>query len=148
MTVFQLESKESLAEIVNFNHKIFSGMYPWEPYNLKQYQERLSGEKPRIITARDNGNLVGDIISLNQETQMYIWILGVDEQYREKGIGTQLLKRVETEARINMLDKVTTKVYQISYEMIRLLTTRYYEVEKVQKAENPFYDALMYKLPL
>lgn len=117
-----------LKEIVDFNFKIFQGMYEDEPYSLNQYQEKLKDQKPLILIATKDKVMVGDSISFGREESFYIWILGVDKKHRGEGIGSLLLEKNEKFAQDNGYKSVSTKVYNVSKEMQALLKQRGYQV--------------------
>ena len=122
-------SLDNLTEIVELNHEIFSGMYEDEPYSLKHYRKELSDKNTVIYLARDGQKLVGASISFEREGGLYVWIMGTLRDYRRRGIATTLLKFNEDYARKNDLKSITTRVYNVSREMQRLLKRRGYQVD-------------------
>jgi ribosomal protein S18 acetylase RimI-like enzyme len=67
----------NLPDIAKLNQEIFSGMYENEPYNLKDFQNKLQDKKPLILVAKHNDTLIGFSISFPRNDSFYIWILGV-----------------------------------------------------------------------
>ena len=140
---------QTLTQLVKFNYHIFDGMYEKEPYSLEQYQERLKGKDPIIFTVKKDKKLVANSISFEQDNSFYIWILAVDKNYRGQGIGASLLDKNEQFARENGYKSVSTKVYNVSKEMKRLLKQRNYKIVKRQKSKtNSKFTALIYALEL
>ena len=138
-----------LKEIVLLNHSIFEGMYEHEPYSLEQYQERLSTVKPIIYIAKSDNQIVGNAISFEKEGSLYLWILGVSKQFRNQGIGSKLLDLTEQFAKDNGIGSVTTKVYNVSTEMLRLLLKRGYNIVKIEEHNsNSKYNAIHLRLEL
>lgn len=124
-------------------------MYENEPYSLEQYQERLKGKNPIIFTVKKDKKLVANSISFEQDNSFYIWILAVDKNYRGQGIGTSLIDKNEKFAKENGYKTVSTKVYNVSKEMKRLLKQRNYKIVKRQKSKtNSKFTALIYTLEL
>lgn len=142
-------STQTLTQLAQFNYHIFDGMYENEPYSPEQYKERLKGKNPIIFIVKKDKNLVADSISFEQDNSFYIWILAVDKNYRGQGIGASLLDKNEKFARENGYKTVSTKVYNVSKEMKRLLKQRNYKIVKRQKSKtNSKFTALIYSLVL
>ncbi len=140
---------QTLTQLAQFNYHIFDGMYKNEPYSLDQYKERLKGKNPIIFTVKKDKKLVANSISFEQDNSFYIWILAVDKNYRGQGIGASLLDKNEKFARENGYKTVSTKVYNVSKEMKRLLKQRNYKIVKRQKSKtNSKFTALIYSLVL
>lgn len=136
-----------LEDIVPINHKIFRGMYEQDPYSLEYYKEKLKGLEPKILVAKINGHIVGDSISFNKKNSLYIWIMGVLEEYRNKGIATKFFENSEQFARINKYESVTIKVYNVSKEMLRMLSARGYQIMNIDKSKvDTKYDAMHLEL--
>jgi ribosomal protein S18 acetylase RimI-like enzyme len=125
---------EKLNNIVNFNYQIFLGMYEHEPYNFDQYQARLKDKKYFIISALDDSRLVGDAVSYVDNNSLYLWVMGVDKNFRRQGLATKLLDHSEKIARDNNLLQVSAKVYDVSSEMKICLLNRGYELLKIEES--------------
>lgn len=124
-------------------------MYENEPYSPEQYKERLKGKNPIIFTVKKDKKLVANSISFEQDNSFYIWILAVDKNYRRQGIGASLLDKNEQFAKENGYKSVSTKVYNVSKEMKRLLKQRNYKIVKRQKSKtNSKFTALIFTLSL
>ncbi len=146
---YSLVDKKRLPEIVRLNESIFRGMYQTEPYSLAQYQERLSSLTPTIYVAQQRESIVGNAISYEKESSLYLWILGVSSEYRSKGIASKLLDLTETRAREQKYRSVTTKVYGVSTAMLRLLLNRSYSIIDVEKSKyEPKFNAVSLQLVL
>ncbi|MFA5986341.1 MAG: GNAT family N-acetyltransferase [Parcubacteria group bacterium] len=134
---------DQLEQIVFVNDKIFKGMYEKDPYSLDQYQEKLKNLQPKIFVAKVNDQIIGDSISFEKNNSLYLWIMGVLEEYRNKGIAVKLFERNEQFARENKYESITVKVYNVSKEMLKLLLTRNYEITDVEKSKtDPKYNAV------
>jgi len=139
----------NLQEIVSLNHQIFDKMYEKDPYTLEEYKDRLKNKSPFILVAKLNGKIIGNAISYKQDGSWYNWIMGVAEEYRGQGIGTQLLEQREQYAIKKGYKSITAKVYGVSQAMQQLYKSRGYKVINVLKSKNdPKYDALIFELKL
>ena len=146
---FDKVGMERLPEIVQINYLIFKGMYEFEPYSSGHYREKLSGVEPIIYTARFNDGLVGDAISFRRDNSLYLWVLGVSKNFRNKGIASKLFDLTEKYARDNGFNSVTTKVYNVSEDMLRLVLKRGYCITKVEESDvDSKYDAIHLRLEL
>ncbi len=142
-------SIEKLDQIVDFNYQIFLGMYENEPYSLDQYQNRLKDKKCFIISASNDGELVGDAVSYIDNDSLYLWIMGVDKNFRRQGIATKLLDHSEEIAKENSLKQVSAKVYDVSPEMKSFLVSRGYELLKIEESVvDKKYNANYYLLKI
>jgi deoxycytidylate deaminase/GNAT superfamily N-acetyltransferase len=138
---------DQLEPIVAMNYEIFRGMFEKEPYSLAQYQEKLKDNKVTIYVAKMNGQIIGDAISFGKDKALYLWIMGVLKEHRNQGIATQLFERTERFARANGYDSVTTKVYNVSGEMRRVLVARGYQIIDVEKSDtDPKFNAVHLEL--
>jgi len=122
-------SLEDIEEIVKVNQKIFSGMYESEPYSLEQYNSKLENKKPIIYIAKIENEIIGNSIAFQKDNSLYLWILGVSKDHRNKKIASQLFDSFEESAR-NLGLTATTKTYPVSPEMLGLLKKRGYELIK------------------
>ncbi len=137
MTItYSLVDKKVLPEIVRLNESIFRGMYQSEPYSLAQYQERLSSLNPLMYVAKQGEVIVGNAISYEKNNSLYLWIIGVSSEYRSNGIASKLLDLTETRAREEKYQSVTTKVYNVSTAMLRLLLKRGYLITNLEKSDS------------
>lgn len=127
MTISQT-TPESLEEIVAFNSEIFGPLYTWPVFTLEEYRERLKGKEVYILTAEENGKIVGDSISFEKDGYFYIWILGVSLSFRNQGIATKFFEMNEAYARDKGIKSVRVKVYEVSKEMIDLAERRRYTI--------------------
>jgi len=115
--------------------RFFFGMYEKEPYSIDAYKKRLAHKAPIIYVATKDNKIIGDSVSYAEDGSLYIWIMGVLQECRRKGIGTKLLDRNELYARENGLRAVTTKVFNVSPEMQNLLKKRGYQLMQVDASE-------------
>ncbi|MFA6252918.1 MAG: GNAT family N-acetyltransferase [Patescibacteria group bacterium] len=131
------------------NSRIFAGMYENEPYSLTQYQERLKDKKYFLLRAMIEGQLVGNAVSYVDNNGLYLWVMGVDKNFRRQGIANQLLDHSEKIAKENNLQQVSAKVYDVSPEMKNCLVSRAYELLKIEESKvNKKYNANYYLLKL
>lgn len=138
-------SLDNLEEIVRVNHAVFEGLYQWEPYTLQQYEERLSDKHPLVYIAKDDGQIVGNSIAFNEDGKLYLWILAVEAEHRNQGIGTKLLQLNENYAKACRYSGVSVKVYRVSEEMRQLLEKRGYKGEEKQRHEFSEFDSFEYQ---
>lgn len=142
-------SIEKLDQIVDFNYQIFLGMYENEPYSLDQYQNRLKDKKYFILSAMGDNQLLGDAVSYVDSDSLYLWIMGVDKNFRRQGIATKLLDHSEEIAKENSLKQVSAKVYDVSPEMKSFLVSRGYELLKIEESVvDKKYNANYYLLKI
>ncbi len=142
-------NNDQLEQIVLANLKIFKGMYEQDPYSLEHYQEKLKVLVPKIFIAKVDGQVVGDSISYNRDGSLYIWVMGVLKEHRNKGIATKLFENNEQFARANEYKSVTVKVYNVSTEMLRVLLTRGYQITNIEQSETDTkYNAIHLELKI
>ncbi|MFA6548167.1 MAG: GNAT family N-acetyltransferase [Candidatus Magasanikbacteria bacterium] len=138
-----------LEEIVDLNYNIFSGMYENKPYSLFEYRDRLVDKESVIFIATESDKIIGDSIAYKDGDGLYLWILGVNKEYRSLGIGKQLLQKNKEYAKNNNLALIKVKVFGVSVEMRQLLENNGYKIikiEKSQKAEK--YDVYYFALQI
>ena len=127
---------DQLEQIAVTNCEIFAGMYEQDPYPLAHYQEKLNDLQPKIYIAKVDGRIVGDSISFTRDKSLYIWIMGVLEKHRGKGIATKLFEHNEQFAREKKYESVSVKVYNVSKEMLKMLLTRGYQIIDVEHSKK------------
>ena len=70
--------------------------------SLNQFNNKIVGDDGHtplcIVEYDDNGNIIGGIIGGTYWGWMYVDILWVEENHRNKGIGSRLLREAEKEA--------------------------------------------------
>ena len=138
-----------LEQIVDVNRQIFKGMYEQDPYSLEQYEEKLSDKQPKIFIAENNGQIIADSISFKRNGSLYIWIMGVLKEYRNKGIATKLFENNEQFAKSNGYESVSIKVYNVSKKMLRLLSERGYQIVDTEESKNdPKFNAIHLELKI
>lgn len=123
-------SMEDIKEIVELNRNIFTGMYENEPYSIDQYQSKLQDKNPIINIVKIDNKIIASSIAFQDEDSLYLWILAVSKDHRNKKIASQLLDHLEKSARDQERISVTTKVYSISKEMQQLIKQRSYAITK------------------
>ena len=137
----------NLEKIANLNYNIFSGMYENKPYSLDEYKSRLTGKDPIIFIAVEDNQIIGDSIAYKDNDDLYLWILGIDKEYRNLGIGKQLLQKNKEYSQNNNLTLIKVKVYGVSVEMRKLLENNGYRIIKIDKSEKAEkYDAYYFAL--
>ena len=140
---------DDLEEIVSLNYQIFKGMYENDPYSLAQYRNKLKDKNPIIFISKVAGKIISNSISFEKDDSLYIWILGVAKESREKGIGNLLLGASENFAKDAGFNSLTVKVYGMSQEMQELLKWRNYQVKSIEKNDsNSKYDILHFELEI
>jgi len=143
------ETIDLLDKIVQINHIIFNGMYDSKPYSIDEYRERLSKGDPVIYIAKFDDMIIGNIISIKKEDSLYLWILGVSEKFRKCGVASRLFELTEQYAKKNNFNSITTKVYNVSKEMLRISLKRGYKIVDMDKHEsNTEYNSVHLKLDL
>ncbi|MBI2102723.1 GNAT family N-acetyltransferase [Candidatus Woesearchaeota archaeon] len=136
-----------LKEIVLLNESVFRGMYEHEPYSLDHYTERLLKVKPVIYIAKSGNQIIGDAISFERDGSLYLWILAVSPEFRNRGVASTLFNLMEQHARDNGIGSVSTKVYNVSKEMLRLLLKKGYNIVAIEEhGSHPKYNAIHFKL--
>jgi ribosomal protein S18 acetylase RimI-like enzyme len=142
-------SKDLLEEIVRINYKIFNGMYESEPYSLKHYQQKLSNVGSVIYVAKSHNVVIADAISFERNNSLYLWVLGVSNNFRNQGIASKLFELTEQYAKNHGFDFITTKVCNISRGMLRALIKRGYNIVNVEEHEkDPRYNAVHFRFEL
>ena len=142
-------SLKDLEQIVKLNYKIFDGLYESKPYSLEHYKEKLKDKQPVIFVSKLNNEITGNSISFARKNSFYIWILGVSEKHRGKGIGNSLLDKNEQFAQENNYESVSVKVYNVSEKMQQLLKQRGYQIVRVVESKtDPKYTAVQFELNL
>lgn len=140
---------DQLEQIFLTNYEIFKGMYEHDPYSLEHYQKKLKDLEPKIFIAKIDGQVVGDSISFDRDGSLYIWIMGVLKEYRNKGIATKIFENNEQFARANKLESVSVKVYNVSKEMLMILLVRGYQITNVEQSETDMkYNAVHLELKI
>lgn len=136
-----------LDRIVELDHEIFTGLYPWQLYSLQEYRQRLHGTNPMILVASKENKWVGSAIAFSQCLDFYLWVLGVKEEERKQGVGSMLMDRIEVTGQKQGLSGVIAKVYNVSSEMQSLLKKRGYTPIDVEKAgADSRYHAVRFRL--
>jgi len=139
----------NLPDIAKLNQEIFSGMYENEPYNLKDFQNKLQDKKPLILVAKHNDTLIGFSISFPRNDSFYIWILGVLDWYRNHGIASKFLYENKEFAKDNGFTTMIIKTYNVSPEMLRLLIKHGYYIVDVEKSDTfPKYNSIHLQLDI
>jgi len=140
---------DQLEQIVLTNYEIFKGMYEQDPFSLEHYQKKLKDFEPKIFIAKIDGQIVGDSISFDRDGSLYIWIMGVLKEYRNKGIATKIFENNEQFARANEYKSVSVKVYNVSREMLMVLLARGYQITNVEQSETDTkYNAVHLELKI
>ncbi len=145
---FKQVGLDRLPEIAEVNFKVFDGVYDWKPYELSEFESRLSVDESAVFVALDQGQIVGYFVGYPKGEYFYSWILGVLPEYRGHRIATELMDLAEDYARKNGFKKMLSKVYNVSDRMLRLKLKRGYMVADVQKNDKILYTAVMLELEL
>lgn len=138
----------SWDKIIELNQKIFNEIFP-QPYGKKEYEQKIKENVPADIflavesekenpKSLEDTNIIGDLISFKQNENLYIWIMGVEKNYRNRGIGKGLLNLCEDSAIKSggKISCVTAKVYNVSPDMQRLLIKQGYIITDFKKDEK------------
>lgn len=142
-------SIKQLEEIAAVNYEIFASMYQEEPFSLEHYKNKLKDKNPIIYIAKANNAIVGDSISFERDNSLHIWILGVKKEYRNQGIATKLFELNEQFAKASGYKSITTKVYNVSKEMLKLAISRGYFIQTVEASTaSSKYNAIRLGLAL
>lgn len=131
----QVGSLNDLEEIVKVNRAAFQKTYDSAPYSLDYYKNKLGGKKPLIYLVRSDNKIIADSIAFEENDSFYVWILGVKEEFRRRGIASYLFELNEDYAKENDFSAITTKVYSVSEAMLNLLTKRGYNIIKYRNDE-------------
>ncbi len=139
---------DTLEDLVKLNTTIFEPLYPWPPFTLAEYQQKLKDKQSYILIAKEKDVLAADSISFPKNDCWYIWILGVAPEYRRRGIATKLFEMNEAEAKKLGYKKVQIKIYDVSKEMLLLAEKRGYELVETMKTQSPTSTAFIVELHL
>lgn len=136
--------EEDLPELASINEEIFTGVYDVEPFTLDDYRTRLHRVRPLVLIAKSGGEIIGNSIAFPHENTFFIWVIGVKEKYRRRGIATRLFAENETHAKNLGHKTIMTKVYHTSEPMMGLVTKLGYSVirftnEKLAKDTDGFH---------
>jgi len=121
------------AEIEGFYASIF------ENADLEKFRKRIR-EAENLLTnlAFSDGKIAGFKIGYKIEPQkFYSWVGGVDEKFRENGIGGELMKRQHKWCAANGFEKIQTKTKNRFKAMLILNIKNGFEIVDVYKtAQN------------
>lgn len=103
--VFKDVTLQEVATVAALVHKALREDFPYKPetiaayirdYNEQYFSKVISNEKNNIFGAYDTTELVGILVVKPEAGGVaYVDWLVVNKQYRDKGIGSELLKRVD-----------------------------------------------------
>jgi len=125
-----------LQEITQLNKIIFQDMYESEPYSLETYKERLKNKTSYILLIKTNQEIIANSIAYIENNKLYIWILGVKKEHRNKGIASKLLDQNEAYAKKNKIKSITAKVYNVSPIMQLLHLKKGYLITDFKKGKK------------
>ncbi len=120
---------QTIKEITEHNWQVFNEMYEKEPYSFDKYKERIGKEIPIILIAKENNQIIGDMIIFERSNELYLWILAVNKKHRKKGIASSFLKELISIARQKNKTKINTKVYHVSKEMQKFLLKNNFSIK-------------------
>lgn len=129
-----LEDFDKVIEILNAIFERFPGHVEYKSEDIYQ---RISGTRdPMILIANLEDRLVGFAICYEGRLTGFYHMreLGVDEEFRGKGIATRLYEEVERFARENGYKGVTLNTFNKFKDSLRLAIKRGYEIYDLDKA--------------
>ena len=101
------------------------------PYVIKLDGGSVSGPYPHLATEIENGNIfvaldnkeiVGLVTTIQRDKELHIDQLGVDPERQGQGIGSFILKELESAARQNQIALLSLQTAEIRTDLLRLYT--------------------------
>lgn len=143
-----LDDVQRIAELAYETGKVHEKMAPqyFKPCSVvgqvEFIKKAIEGECSEVFKASLDNDIVGYLVLyiwdrpkeyfVHQDVG-YIGSLGVDEKYRNRGIGTKLVKKVETWCLEHSIDEVELDVYPFNIEAIKFYEQLNYGVLNVRR---------------
>ena len=143
MIEYRLASKKDFKGVQKLENECFLNPYSSEDLKYEFYKNPIN----KIVVATDEGKIVGFIdylVTFNSATIMQV---AVTEDYRKRGIGTQLLSEMEKffpQEGEDIVENVTLEVRESNEKAIALYTKNGYQKVLIKKqyykdGENAIY---------
>ncbi len=113
--IFEKMTEQHIPRVAELEKQSFST--PWSEAALS---EELSNKFARFFIALLNGEVVGYIGSHNVLGEVYITNVAVFPQYRNKGIGEKLIKKLVEAVESEKADFITLEVRKSNISAIKL----------------------------
>ncbi len=138
--IIEKMGESHITEIGRLEKECFST--PWSENSLR---EELKNEYARFFVAVINGNVAGYIGAHNILGEVYITNVAVFPDYRRKGVGETLIKKLIDVTFSENADFITLEVRNSNEGAIKLYTKMGFEEVGKRKNfyENPREDALL-----
>jgi predicted GNAT superfamily acetyltransferase len=137
--------KGTIGEVVALSREVTEF---FQPYSEKTYEERLSDVPHLILIATVDDKPVGFKVGYCRygHDVFYSWMGGVMDQYRRKGIATQLADKQEAWAKTHGFVKVVFKTRNRLSKMIHFgLNRGFMIVDLIKNGEVKDYRIVMEK---
>ena len=135
----------SISEVVELSRKVPEF---FQPYSEKIYEERLSVHQHLILVAEVDGKPAGFKVGYQRfdHDVFYSWMGGVLNEYRRKGIATNLANEQETWAKNQGFTKVVFKTRNRLTKMIHFgLNRGFMIVDLIKKDKVEDYRLVLEK---
>ncbi len=138
MVLITRMENEDAAAVAELEKKCFSD--PWTEAGLKDSLKRATY---RMLTAKENGNVVGYIGAYMAADELNITNVAVDPQYRRQGIGEKLLDEMIRLAEQNRMTTIYLEVRISNQAAISLYRKAGFDNAGIRKNfyDNPKEDA-------
>ena len=109
----------SIDEMVTVNKTVTE----FDPYTKEYFDNRIKGKDSLIIGACINDHVVGYLVGYNRfnDSSFYCWMVGVNPDFREKGVLRTLMDYQEKWARKRGYSKIKIKTRNHLREMLAYL---------------------------
>jgi len=86
--------------------------------NEKELTETILNPKNTILKYTENDQIIGSVLLVEKENQLYLGMLTVSPELQNSGIGKQLLAEAENHARALSLSSIIMTVISVREELI------------------------------
>lgn len=122
------EALKIFPKIVEFDRK--------EAGKADYCNNRLKNLDNIILASYVENIIVGYLIGHEKEGNFYCWVVGVDPNYRRKGIFTAMMKKFEEYAKKQGYKKVTLKTLNNKREMLNYMVKNNWNFIKIYPKDN------------
>lgn len=139
INITKAESAAHYVDVMKLHNKIFAQFRDGEEYTAERSHEKIKDSRdPMIFEARnDDGRLAGFIIGYERIPDYYhIWQLGVDKEFRGRGVATSLYEVVERFAQEHGYKGVTMNTFNKFRNNLRLALKRGYQIYDLEKIKE------------
>ncbi len=122
------EALKIFPKIIEFDRK--------EAGTVDYCKNRLKNLNNIILASYIENNIVGYLIGHEKAGNFYCWVVGVDPNYRRKGIFTAMMKKFEEYAKKQGYKKVTLKTLNNKREMLNYMVKNNWNFIKIYPKDN------------